>query len=691
MASYVYQFEHEPLIVDLNILFNGKKLTSEFFRKAALKILSYKPQVLGFGVICASLPVSLLIAKECKKLAPKLPIIFGGPEVSFEEAAVLKVFKQVDIIVRGEGENTLVEILDALAKEAALNDILGITYRKKKRVIRNPDRPFIKSLDDLPYLNFSLLPHLSKYNKGEVEAGRGCPFQCTFCSTCKMWKRNFRMKSARRLVQELQQVYSFFNDRKNPCVPIIHDNLLASRKRIERFLSLLKGRGIPWTCSARLEALDESLIRKLEKAGCRNIYLGIESGSPYIQKKIKKRLPLAKLPKILAILSKYDIAVTLSFIIGFPYENKHQINQTLWMALRSKLYDCLPIVQVHPFTFLKGSELYEEVKKRSLTVEFLQTDTSPLLTNLSSEVSLVKHNPSIFPSFYSLKRKDFSHHFFEKTCILFHFLIEIFPLTTLLFLKLLSYDPLPFSKKVVSFFEGEGLSWSIFQEDKQTYHHYLPFFTKFIKKHATQLIKEVFYHEELFQNVSLIEKAEVRRDVKLGFDSFPKVARGVKIKIYNYDVLGMVDYVKHNKGSKIRKTKCYVAYVPGETTQAIKLDVLSHDLIGLCNGKRTIKEIIYQGRNCKEKHKQIPTRFFNIFMSLMKCGVITISHSKIIKGKDIVVLPIFQAPTKRETWLSVVLPIFQAPTKRETWLSLNSISNRSGALYPKAECKYCPL
>ncbi|MHC4181887.1 MAG: B12-binding domain-containing radical SAM protein [Planctomycetota bacterium] len=490
LASAIKQYGCQPIIIDLYLLCRNQSYHADYFKQAAKKIIEYNPEILGFSVMCSNLPVALLIAEECKKLAPKVPIIFGGPEVCFDEVEVLKIFKQVDIIVRGEGEITLVEILKALENKKSLSDILGITYREKKQIIRNPARPFIKDLDQLPFLDFSLLPHLGIY-RGKIEAGRGCPFSCAFCSTCRMWKRKFRMKSPQRLVQELREAHLIF---KQAMIEITHDHFLASRKFAEQFLSLIADEGIVWGCEARPDALDESLIKKLRQAGCRQILLGIETGSPEMQKKIKKNLSLSRLPRALELLSQNEIEVSLSFIIGFPNETEAQINQTLQMALNSKLFNQSINIQLILFTFLKGSELCSRAKGE---YEYRESIASPLTTGHPAELSMIKKYPHIFPSFYYIGNEGIESRILQKMSFLFIFLIKTYARPVLLLLEYLAVTPFQLGQKLISYFDAEGIDWN----PTQGFHfpQYVLPFRKFIQEYATPLYNEFFWWDEAFR------------------------------------------------------------------------------------------------------------------------------------------------------------------------------------------------
>jgi radical SAM superfamily enzyme YgiQ (UPF0313 family) len=490
MASGLKQYGYDPILIDLYLYLIANNKSPDLIKQMAEKILSHNPDVLGFSVMCSTLPVTLLIAKECKRLAPKLPIILGGAEVSFEEVEVLKTFKQIDIIARGEAETTIVELLKSLENKKELSNVLGITFRKNNKIVRNPERPFMRDLDQLPLLDLSLLPQLDLY-AAEIEAGRGCPYQCTFCATCRMWKRDFRMKSPQRLVQEMEQAQRHF---KSPYIEIIHDHLLVSRKFAKEFLLLMKDKGIIWGCNSRLDALDESLIEGLKQAGCRLIHLGIETGSPTTQKKIKKNLPLEKLPRFLHLFSQNGIDFTLTFIIGFPGETESEINETLLMALSSKSAYSSIDVYIFLFIFLKGSESYNEAEGQ---YKYRETIASPMVTGLPDEVSLIKKYPHIFPSFYYVGSEWARAEIMNKMANLFSFLIRSYARQVLSLIRYLDITPYELGQKLISFFTAEGIDWS--PSRSFTFPQFAPPLKRFIKKHANLLYKEFFWWDEKFE------------------------------------------------------------------------------------------------------------------------------------------------------------------------------------------------
>lgn len=493
LASSIKEDGYEPIFIDLYLFSVLNRDLSDFFQQMAEEILRHKPDILGFSVMCNTLPVALLIAEECKKLAPQIPIIFGGPEASFNEVELLEAFRQVDIVVRGEGEITLKEVLQALENKRPLANVLGITFRENNHVVKNQDRPYIKDLDQLPFFDFSLLPHLKMY-KGGIEAGRGCPFSCTFCSTCRMWQRRFRIKSPQRIVKEMKQVSRIF---KNSFVAVSHDHLLASRKFADEFLFLLAKEELGWESFSRLDALDEDLIKKLKQSGCRHLYLGIETGSVEMQKEIKKKVPLEKLPQVLKLLSQNEIKTTVSFILGFPNETESQINQTLLLALNSKLQYPFVEIQLFLFTFLKGSDLYAKVKDKFSRYEFQETPYSSLATDSSAELDLIKKYPHIFPSFHYIGNQGIQPKILQKLTFLFLFLTRSYTSPILSLLQHLSVSPFQLGQKIISFFDAEGVDWS----PSRGFHfpQFIVPFKKFIREYANPLYKEFFWWDEAFE------------------------------------------------------------------------------------------------------------------------------------------------------------------------------------------------
>jgi len=385
------------------------ELSDEGFARAARLILDQEPRILGFSSMCNSYPAALRIAQECKRLAPKSLVIFGGPQASVTSEATIKAFPFVDIVVRGEGEETLPALLTALKTGDPLEAINGITFRRGDEVVSTPSRPVIMDLDALPFPRFGLVPDLERYfahqevREAAIEAGRGCPYNCTFCSTSSFFARRYRMKSPSRLLAEMR----WFADRLGiTSFTLHHDNFCASVPKLLEFCRAMEEAGVPytWRCSSRTDNISADCAERMARAGCRSIFFGIESGSPDMQRSIKKRLDVSTARDMVAACLQHGIRPTCSFILGFPEETESDLNQTLMLALECRLLGTASI-QLHPLSPLPGTELTTQnrypLRFRPEAVRV--HDASPAGQVSAAELAMIQAYPEIFSSFYIIE------------------------------------------------------------------------------------------------------------------------------------------------------------------------------------------------------------------------------------------------------------------------------------------------
>src|SRR6516225_9712515 len=309
-----------PRILDLNRLhFEHSWPSRHQYRRVDFcsftvgKLSSFELDVVGLSTMCSTYPLSLRIARELKRARPWLTIVLGGPQASVVDTLTLEAFPFVDVVVRGEAEETFPRVLDALKGKDQLKDVPGITFRDRGKVIRNPNAPVIADLDSLPLPAFHLYPGMEKGRYIPLEMGRGCPFSCMFCSTNDFFRRRFRLKSPWRLLEQMTFLAHAYGITR---FDLIHDMFTVDRRRVIDFCETLlrSGTAFAWNCSARTDCVDEELVALMSKAGCRGIFFGIETGSPRMQKIIDKGLDLNDSAERVRSCDKFKISTAVSLM-----------------------------------------------------------------------------------------------------------------------------------------------------------------------------------------------------------------------------------------------------------------------------------------------------------------------------------------------------------------------------------------
>jgi radical SAM superfamily enzyme YgiQ (UPF0313 family) len=305
---------------------------ASLYRQMAQRISARQPDVAGFTALGSNLHCVAKTAALVRRLCPDLPILLGGPHATILHDKVLARFPAFDAVVRSEAEETLLPLLDGLANRR-WEELPGVSYRSRQGEIRcNPASAIVEDLDRLPFPAYDCYPIAELgLTQIAVEAGRGCPFSCSFCSTASFFGRRYRLKSTDRLVGEMDRLnaaYGFTDFGLN------HDLFTVNRKKILAFCEAVRGRGYIWSCSARVDCVDPELLRAMAGAGCNNIYFGIETGSPRMQKVSCKHLDLDLVEPVTQLCDALGFKVTASFITGYPEEEAGDQAATLDMAGR---------------------------------------------------------------------------------------------------------------------------------------------------------------------------------------------------------------------------------------------------------------------------------------------------------------------------------------------------------------------
>ena len=287
--------------------------------------IEFKPDLIGLSLMTPNSFSGYILARKLKEAFPDTLLIAGGvhPTLLPEEPIVKGGF---NIVVRGEGEETIIELVNALKQKKSLDNISGITYKKDKKIIKNPARPFIKNLDALPFPAFHLVHELKKQLSSSrgIISSRGCPFECNYCASKLIWTRAVRFRSATNVVAEIMDRHKKLGITNFS----FHDDTFTLKKKyVEEFCALVLNLNfrISWHCDTRGDTLDYPLLKIMKEAGCQHIYLGLESGSPKIQKMIKKNLSTDKVKNAVKSARRAGIETTLYFMAGFPAESEEDI------------------------------------------------------------------------------------------------------------------------------------------------------------------------------------------------------------------------------------------------------------------------------------------------------------------------------------------------------------------------------
>lgn len=328
------------------------------------KILSLDSDVLGFSIQNTSSLFTLEIIKRIKSKAPSKKIILGGPncysvtgkDIDFRIQHDLQMF--ADIIVVGEGEKVLLDVISRIKSGRSLDTCKGIAVRRKKTwVFNGPVSPVI-NLDDLPF------PDLDEYNLKAytdrsalpILTSRGCTMRCVFCTDTYFW-RPYRHRSAGNVIEEIKHRYKKYKNRffgfNDSLINGNHKNLLEicsliSKKRLD----------ISWGGNCRIdERLDLDCLRNIKKAGCEYLVIGIESASNRILRLMRKNFTIEEAESFIHRCSKAGIAIVANWIVGFPGETEEDFMATADFVMKKRgliKKNTFSTLTINQFSYLEG-------------------------------------------------------------------------------------------------------------------------------------------------------------------------------------------------------------------------------------------------------------------------------------------------------------------------------------------------
>ncbi len=310
--------------------------------------LQHRPDIIGISIMHANRWGGIEIARLAKELLPDTLVVFGGPGATFLWRHLMDNFPEIDLIIRGEGEQTFSELVQATEDgQKDLGHIKGLVFRNHSKVICNYRRDFITDINSLPN-------PAHHFTFQHVVSSRGCPWNCTFCGSPAFWKRRVRFHSPEYFVDQLELLY-----RKGVDFFYVSDDTFTVRgeRVIQICKEIIRRRlAITWVAISRVNCIKPDILYWMRRAGCVQISFGVESGSKKIRAIYNKQIKDEQVERAFKLCTSYGILPRAYFIYGAPGENRKTIRASINLMERIKpLSAIFYILDLFPGTALYNS------------------------------------------------------------------------------------------------------------------------------------------------------------------------------------------------------------------------------------------------------------------------------------------------------------------------------------------------
>ena len=408
-SLYVVSFlEKKGFSVDFKD-YQLNKFKNPFDSDSILSFLANSSDIIGIRSDSHLLPFLVYAIQKLKQKFPEKVVILGGPGPTSVAGTLIKNFPFIDIIVKGEGEYTILDLMRRLKKKEKLDGVKGIVFKKKDGSIKEtPLRKRIENLDKLPFPAYYKL-NPKDYQRINIITSRGCPFKCTFCDVAPFWQYRNISRSIDNVIKEIHYFQDIFHFKR---FGFSDDNFVLNRKRVLEFCDKFKESGInaQWSAYGRVNLMDDILMEKMSKAGCYGIFFGVESGSNRVLKKIKKGFTVAKARKLIIRSTRYFEKVCASFMWDFPFESLNDFLKTIKL-MNGLLKNPKIITQIFLLTPIASTALYQEYRD---TLMFPKKEFGSLVYPVRKKLivekgilNLIKKYPEAFSFFYRFKSIEF--------------------------------------------------------------------------------------------------------------------------------------------------------------------------------------------------------------------------------------------------------------------------------------------
>ena len=291
--------------------------------------LNPSPEIIAITALTPTIGKALETANFAKKTCPDAMIVMGGYHPTFNYKEILD-HEYVDVVIMGEGENTLLDLAKTVETGGSLKDVKGLAFGD----IITTTRPLIDDLDDLPLPARHLLP-MESYKLLNMETrmstmitSRGCPMQCSFCSSAALHGHKLRLRSVDKILDEMEYLV---NELNVETIAFMDDTFTLNKNRVLKICEGIKERNINvlWGCTARVDTLNSEVLKRMGDAGCITIFMGVESADQQILDDANKQTTIEKIRNAFEISRKEKIRTIASVVIGMPGDTQESIKKTI--------------------------------------------------------------------------------------------------------------------------------------------------------------------------------------------------------------------------------------------------------------------------------------------------------------------------------------------------------------------------
>lgn len=338
------------------------------FKDVEKELLKRKPDLVALTALTPTIGRALETAQVVKETLPDSIVVMGGYHPTFNFIETLED-ENVDIVIRGEGEYIMLNLVQALENQSSLHDVKGIVFEDKnsKEIVVNPEAPLIQDLDELPFPALNLLP-MKKYRLLDMDTHmttmittRGCPMQCSFCSSAAMHGKKIRERSVENIVDEIEYLKTNYDI---DTIAFMDDTFTLKKRKVMAICDEILKRNIEimWGCTSRVDTLDEKLLKKMKESGCITIFIGVESADQQQLDNMCKNTTIAKIENAFKIAHKLKIRTIASVALGMPGDTKEILNKTVKFVHKLKPnYAIYSLATPYP-----GTRFYKEAFEKNL-------------------------------------------------------------------------------------------------------------------------------------------------------------------------------------------------------------------------------------------------------------------------------------------------------------------------------------